>query len=104
MENIRVGDVVYTRWGYDQTNIDYYQVVDKTGKITYALQRVGSLIVDDAEESNSSYNKVIPDLTNKQGGAFKKRLGKYGFKIYSFAYASLWDGNPKSETAFGYGH
>ena len=30
MESIVIGDVLYNSWGYDQTNIDYYQVVGKT--------------------------------------------------------------------------
>jgi hypothetical protein len=28
--DLKVGDVVYNSWGYDQTNVDYYQVVKAT--------------------------------------------------------------------------
>lgn len=35
MDEIRVGDILYHSWGYDQTNIDFYQVVARTpGTIT----------------------------------------------------------------------
>ena len=29
-ENYKVGDILYSAWGYDQTNVDFYQIVKKT--------------------------------------------------------------------------
>lgn len=29
---VKVGDILYTSWGYDQTNVDYFQVVEVRGK------------------------------------------------------------------------
>lgn len=101
MSEIKVGDIVYTSWGYDQTNIDFYQVVGQSGKVTFELQGVGQKI----DNSNDYADYVVPDTTNKIGETFKKRLGKWGsFKIEDFARASLWDGKPKYQTSFGYGH
>lgn len=35
LANLKVGDIFYNSWGYDQTNIDFYQVIDiKGSKIT----------------------------------------------------------------------
>ena len=31
--NYQVGDILVSSWGYDQTNIDWYQVIDRTNKI-----------------------------------------------------------------------
>ena len=31
-ENIKVGTILYESWGYDQTNIDFYQVVRVSDK------------------------------------------------------------------------
>ena len=44
--DIKIGDVFYSSWGYDQTNVDYYEVVGTAGKTTFllkeiAMQRVG---------------------------------------------------------------
>ncbi len=47
--NIKVGDIFYHSWGYEQTNIDYYQVV-KTTKKTISLTRIKG----EAEECNNS--------------------------------------------------
>ncbi len=37
--NYKVGDIIYNSWGYEQTNIDFYQVV-KTTKKTITIQRI----------------------------------------------------------------
>ena len=100
---MKIGDIVYISWGYDQTNINFYELIDKSGKMTFTLQEVGNKRVD--EESGRGCNYVVPDLTYKYKEPFKKRLTKNGdFKIYPFAWTYLWDGNPKYQTASGYGH
>ena len=37
-EGVHLGDIFYTSWGYDQTNIDFYQVVALKGKHTIVLR------------------------------------------------------------------
>lgn len=37
-EGVHVGDIFHTCWGYDQTNIDFYQVVALKGKHTMVLR------------------------------------------------------------------
>jgi len=31
-DNIQVGDILYNTWGYEQTNVDFYEVVKKEGR------------------------------------------------------------------------
>ena len=38
-EGVHLGDIFYSSWGYDQTNIDFYQVVELKGKHTLVLRR-----------------------------------------------------------------
>lgn len=38
-EGVHLGDILYTSWGYDQTNITFYQVVKLKGKHTIVLRR-----------------------------------------------------------------
>ena len=42
-----VGKIFYSSWGYEQTNIDFYKVVEvsKSGK-TITLQQIGSQVVE----------------------------------------------------------
>ena len=38
-EGVHLGDIFYSSWGYDQTNIDFYQVVALKGKHTLVLRQ-----------------------------------------------------------------
>ena len=42
-----IGKIFYSSWGYEQTNIDFYEVVEvsKSGK-SLTLQQIGSKIVE----------------------------------------------------------
>jgi len=35
IDKVKVGDIFVNSWGYDQTNIDYFQVTRKTNKTIY---------------------------------------------------------------------
>ena len=38
---VHVGDLFYDSWGYEQTNIDFYQVVGLKGKATAIIRKIG---------------------------------------------------------------
>ena len=83
--------ILYTSWGYDQTNVDFYLTLEKKGK-TLTLQHLGSKhISTDAYSSMAS--DVLPDLDNKIGQPFKQRIGT-NLKING-QFASIHDGRPK---------
>lgn len=42
LDGIHIGDIFYTSWGYDQTNIDFYQVVALRGKHTVVVRQNNS--------------------------------------------------------------
>ncbi len=44
--NVSVGDVFVNSWGYDQTNVEYYQVIGLKGTSTAILKEIGSKRVD----------------------------------------------------------
>lgn len=98
--SIKAGDIYYTSWGYDQTNVDFYKVIEVKGqKVT--LIEIGSKIVD----NNGSSDSVVANPEAEKGEPFNKMVSKYGtFNIASYASASKWDGAPKHATAWGYGH
>lgn len=41
-DGVHVGDIFFDVWGYDQTNVDFYQVVALKGKHTAVLREIGS--------------------------------------------------------------
>lgn len=103
VKGVRVGDVFYRSWGYDQTNVNFYVVVGLTDKCV-KLQECGSRAVVEA----GGYTEVVADTTRRFGPVMTKRVkeGYSGpataFNSYSDCYK--WDGCPKYETGTGYGH
>ena len=69
-EFVSIGDVFYSSWGYDQTNIDYYKVVGFRGKTTLELQRIGGTIVETHYHDSAT---KVPDLNHPIGEVFTKQ-------------------------------
>tara|TARA_R100000697_G_scaffold21892_3_gene29324 strand:- start:223 stop:573 length:351 start_codon:yes stop_codon:yes gene_type:complete len=108
-ENIKVGDIFYRSWGYDQTNIDYYVVIKKIGKSSAMFACLENKRVD--EKSDQYHDAVVPYLPSKNiGKEFLCRIKYYrdsndpSININSYSNAYLWDGKPKYQTNPYYGH
>src|ERR1039458_47640 len=43
--SLKIGDLLRCSWGYDQTNIDYYQVTRVVGAHTVEIREIGSATV-----------------------------------------------------------
>jgi len=87
-----VGDVLYSTWGYDQTNVDFYKVVGVLPK-SIKIVSVGQVLV---EATGWLQETVIADPTRETGEVMLKRVTanrKY-VSINSYAVASKWDGHP----------
>jgi len=65
------GDVFRCSWGYDQTNIDYYEVIAVTGK-TATVCRIGCL----SEQDGFLQGESVPSLGAFIGKPFKKLIQK----------------------------
>lgn len=103
MNTLKAGDVLYTSWGYDQTNINFYQVVRTVGKYSVELIEIMSEI--DHSNTGADYVVARKDIyrLDAQPRTHRVKNGDH-VKIKSYATAYLWDGKPKYETALGYGH
>ena len=99
--NAKVGDIYSSSWGYDQTNIDFYKIVEKKGKMSFMLQKIGSMI---SRHTDWGVDYVMPNPEHTKGEPMLKRMTEYGFNINSFATASPWDGKEEEKTAYGWGH
>lgn len=85
---VKVGDIFKSSWGYDQTNIDFYQVIAVTGK-TATICAIGQL----SEEDGFMSGKCVPAPGKFIGKPSKKRIQKMSvdsdayFRINSCANA-----------------
>jgi hypothetical protein len=96
-----VGDILESSWGYDQTNVDFYEVVRVTKK-SVELRELAKTTTETGFMSGST----VPVPGKYTGETFLRRVGapyrnedfadksKYSVSVTSCAHASLWDGKP----------
>lgn len=96
------GTILYRSWGYDQTNIDFYQVTKKIGKTMNEVRAIASRAKSDVGGPSVT---VVPHINKFTGDPMKRRPDKNGYvKVCHYDHAYPWDGRPKHETGFGWGH
>lgn len=91
--DVKVGDLFYTSWGYDQTNVDFYQVLDVKGQ-RVLLNEIGSRL--DCNHGGSSMSgREFPVRDQFKGAPVWKRVsmscGSPSIKIEHRRYASRTD-------------
>ena len=116
--SLKVGDILYCSWGYDQTNVDFFKVSEVIGKRKIKIVGLGT-----SAKSDGIHDKATP---HEEGGNHWTRKQYYceidkkwktknvelvkfansdnSVKISSFAWARLWDGQPKYQTNAYMGH
>ena len=76
---LKVGQIMYDSWGWEQTNIDWYMIVRKTGASVW-LQQIGANVTETGFMSGNS----TPNPDKLIGGEpFMRRIGKYGIRVLS---------------------
>ncbi len=92
---LKVGDIFYTSWGYDQTNIDFFKIVKISGK---------RITVKELRQSTTATGFDCGDCVPEQffiKDAKEIILGvcKHGGFQIEGHYAAIWDGKPKGYTS-----
>ncbi len=109
MRTINLGDILVSHWGYDQINVDFYQVIARTAKMvtirrirvsrrcaSYALASHVMPIKDAFLDDDSRYSEVY-------GKPSRHKIQHWGngepyVRIESYSTARLWDGTECTET------
>lgn len=101
---LNVGDVLYCSWGYDQTNIDFYKVLEKIGKNKVKIIRLNNAF--NQIDSEYGQDKVSAGSIKEGAEPMIKVVNSLynSVSVYSFASASLWDGQPLYQTNSHFGH
>ncbi len=106
---VKVGDVFVESWGYDQTNIDYYEVVrlmpQSVELIHIPAKTTGEgtslrLIPDVGARHEVRKFNGQPDMSKRWGRTFIKRVywsgadddGSPAIRVTSFSSGYLWNG------------
>ena len=96
-----VGDIWYSSWGYEQTNIDWY-LVTKVSKCFVWLTPIGS----NRTETGFMQGQTTPRPGCYCGKASKHKFARSGYKnefycsLNSYSNAYEWDGKPKRYSTY----
>jgi hypothetical protein len=93
-----VGQILYNSWGYDQTNIDFYQVVAINGK-KVTVQEISKT----RTYSGDDYGTCMPDRDSFIGDLITKVIviRIYNDKVNAnIKNMMVWDGSPKSWSSY----
>lgn len=99
-----VGTILVTSWGYDQTNVDFYEITAVKGSTAKLRQIAGRCAESVARGSN--YVVAAPgvfigaETTHRIGKSYD---GSLSIKVDD-RHASVWNGEPSYQTASGNGH
>ena len=97
---VNVGDVFYTSWGYDQTNVDFFQVLSVKG-LTVSIREIGSKFVEGTQGRDCSNVVADKDRFLQNAEPLSKKVLTYDggtsiyLKIHQSANAWLWNGKPQ---------
>jgi hypothetical protein len=99
--NIKAGDIFYNSWGYEQTNIDFYQVVSTTAK-TITLRKIKGTSND-----YDSYHMTGSKMPAKDSFCNAELIRKTPYLLggewrinFEYGAGSQWDGSPMSFSCY----
>lgn len=98
---ISKGTIIFNSWGYDQTNIDYYQVISTTDHFVM-LQELKS--VDWPDGPGTMTGKKSPIYGSAHGPIVKHKVKPaYDGGVYikfQYGIGKVWDGKSKHYTCY----
>ena len=109
---IKVGDIFYMSWGYEQTNVDFFRVKELRGKTQIVIQEVNLAMIEEDGISgmsadrkycgqNYSLVKYSCFVKDNEKGMVKKVLGNKEnpyLNMTSYANAYKYDGQKLYES------
>lgn len=97
---VRFGDIFVASWGYDQTNVNFYQVIKVRGSMV-DLREIGHQVVTGTGGNMSANVTAVPnEFLRDASKTITKRVSTYdnGKTVYlSFQHSNAhpWDGKPR---------
>lgn len=87
-----VGDIVYTSWGYEQTNTEFFQITALIGKAMVELREIAQ-----AREDSTCWMqwRATPEAGRFVGEPIRRVAKAGSVRIDDVRHAWKWDGRPK---------
>lgn len=93
---IEVGDIFVYKWGYDQTNVDFYQVIKATAKTVTVRQIEAEAVTEEGFMSDRCVARRDKFKAHKE--PMRKLVQPDGSLHFDYGTARRWDGRPQDRT------
>lgn len=93
MKKLDLGTILSYSWGYEQTNVDFYQVVKVTKK-TVMIREIGSELKLDGYMSGYR-TPMFDNFTGEPIRKFKKDYNADECVSMDYGVATIWNGSPE---------
>lgn len=94
--SFEVGLILTGSWGYEQTNVDFFEVTKILGKNMVEIEQIGSQSAVDAPDGYSSMSDhVVPNPDSRTGKFSRVKVVNGSVKSPIYGTAHVWNGKPK---------
>jgi hypothetical protein len=101
-KKMKVGDILQSSWGYEQTNVDFYEVVKATKAMVTVRRIAGKMLPsEDGYSAMSGFTVPVPGAFVEDYRAKELRrkvLNGGSIRINDYAYAHLIE--PKEDGSY----
>jgi hypothetical protein len=100
--DLKVGDIFIWSWGWEQTNVDFYQIIELVGQTIVKVRALKQKMVEsEGYSSMAGMTTAIKDDFYDDEILIKKvSKGNY-IRMAAYGSASLWDGKPAYTSWYG---
>lgn len=104
VEGVEIGQIFVSSWGWEQTNIDFYQVVGMTAK-SLRLREIAktqefSRINGEVDFTGGGYCVPVKDQFIGEVVTRRYNTECQSVKLASYSYAYPWNGKPQRFTCY----
>lgn len=86
-----LGDILMSTWGYEQTQVDFYEVIQLNTKKSVTIRQIKSQVI---EGSTGYHGECVPCPDQYIGEPILKRVCQNNDIKLGSHYANKWDGKP----------
>ena len=88
---LQIGHLLESSWGYDQTNVEFWEVTAIVGAHTVEIREVAQVAMD---HSAGDQWRTVPKPGEFVGEPQRVRVRQNTVRVHDCARAYLWDGRP----------
>lgn len=93
------GLILSGSWGYDQTQVDFFEVTRVIGKTMVEIEEIGQQSATDAQQTSMT-DHVVPDPSHRTGNVHRVKVSGGSIRSPKHGIATPWNGKPAYTSSY----